>query len=129
MAGAKAFVNVSGEKEVQKALKQAGVAGRKALVKGLEHRAEAIADAAADNAPVDEGTLRDNIIYRKAYDDDLGIIFVVGPEYPNAAHGHLVELGTVSMAAQPFLRPALDAAEPVTNRDVIEALRRGMDLE
>ena len=129
MARARGKLIITGDKEVNKALRQAGTDGRKALVKSLESRAEDIADDAADNAPVDEGTLRDNIIYRKAYDDDFGIIFLVGPKYPDAAHGHLVELGTVNMAAQPFLRPALDASEPATKQDIIKSLQKGMKLE
>lgn len=143
---------VTGYRQVEKALLDSFGAGRREAVKEFNKLAGDIADDAASLAPVDEGTLSENIIFRKAYDDAAGFVFVIGPEYPVAAHGHLVEFGTdphtitsdtglasdteffgkrvdhPGSPAQPFLRPAIDAAERPIVETAKKSFIKGMKL-
>lgn len=58
-----------------------------------------------ENAPVDTGHLRGSIEYRVESSGDK-IIGHVGTNVPYAVH---VEYGTQHMAAQPFIRPAVES--------------------
>lgn len=69
-----------------------------------EALAETILEGAIANAPVDTGALRDSIVRVEEGEGQISI--EVGAEY--AAY---VEHGTSRMAPQPFLQPAIDAAE------------------
>jgi HK97 gp10 family phage protein len=73
--------------------------------------AEAIAKAAKENAPVDTGKLRDSIEVKS----DGEVRIEVGVEY-----GVAVEYGTYKMAAQPYLRPAIDSAKVEDAKDTLE---------
>lgn len=61
---------------------------------------------AKELCPVDTGRLRSSITNRVVRDSQ-GIAGIVGT---NVSYALFVEFGTRYMAAQPFLRPALDAA-------------------
>lgn len=63
-----------------------------------------VARLAKERAPVRTGNLRNSIISANS-----GLRAVIAP---TAGYGVFVELGTRRMAPQPFLFPALDAAEP-----------------
>ena len=70
-------------------------------------RAAIKVDAAAKRlCPVDTGRLRSSITWTLGR-DSLGLLAVVGTNVTYAMH---VEFGTINMAAQPYLRPALAAA-------------------
>jgi HK97 gp10 family phage protein len=58
--------------------------------------------------PVDTGRLRSSITEELRHDDE-GLVEVVGTDVEYAAY---VELGTHRARAQPFLRPAAEAAKP-----------------
>lgn len=58
-----------------------------------------IADASSSNAPVDTGDLRDS---HEVVDGELII---------SAPYSLDVEFGTIHMAAQPYLRPAIDSTQ------------------
>jgi len=61
-------------------------------------------DKAKDLCPVDTGRLRDSI--RVVSEDEVEIL--IGTDVPYAIP---VEMGTAHQAAQPFLRPSIDADE------------------
>lgn len=88
----------------------------KAADAGAEHGGEAVLEAATATVPVDTGNLRDSLQTTK--DTDGGTL--VGTE---VAYAVFVEYGTSVMAAQPFLRPALDTATDEVTNDVNEALQ------
>jgi len=74
--------------------------------KDLARRATKVESAAKRNAPVDTGRLRSSITH------ELGqagrdLVARIGTNVDYAPH---VEFGTYRMSAQPYLRPALDAA-------------------
>lgn len=72
----------------------------------LVRRTVQVETAAKRLCPVDTGRLRSSIT--RAVDvDSNGLVGVVGSDVDYAEH---VEFGTSRAAAQPFLRPALDAA-------------------
>lgn len=89
---------------------QAGIA---ALLRGpdigadLARRAIKVANAAKRFCPVDTGRLRASIAWEMA-SDASGPVAIVGT---NVEYAPFVELGTRYMAAQPFLRPALNEAK------------------
>lgn len=58
--------------------------------------------------PVDTGRLRSSITEELRHDGD-GLVEVVGTDVHYAAY---VELGTSRARAQPYLRPAAEAAKP-----------------
>ncbi len=51
---------------------------------------------------------------------------IVGPRWPEGAHGHLVELGTVKMAAKPFMRPAFAATHKQVTGVFVKKLAEGI---
>ena len=61
--------------------------------------------------PVKSGTLRDSIYRYRDIDQSVDgkEVFYIGPNKNKAPHWHLVEFGTVKMAAKPYIRPAFDA--------------------
>ena len=76
---AKGKITIEGEKELSRKLEALGKDGRKALGKAVKAAAEQVQADARQRAPEDTGNLRRNIITRKAYDDDFGVVYVVGP--------------------------------------------------
>ena len=68
---------------------------------GLEAASLIVEGDATLRAPVDTGNLRSSITHRVASDEEAHI-------GTNVEYAPYVEQGTSKMAAQPFLRPALD---------------------
>ena len=85
-----------------------GVLDRVAVEDGLLESAKVVAKEAKANAPVGPtGNLRKSIRARrgtKKYKPSA----IVETKRPEGSHAHLVELGTVKAAAQPFLEPAVN---------------------
>lgn len=76
------------------------------VAKDLTRRAIAVATGAKRRCPVDTGRLRSSI-NQQVGSDSKGLVAVIGT---NVVYAPFVELGTRWMRAQPFLRPALEAA-------------------
>lgn len=76
------------------------------LAKDLQRRAISVERTAKRLCPVDTGRLRSSITNELASDRG-GLYADVGT---NVEYGVYVELGTSRAAAQPFLRPAIEAA-------------------
>ena len=94
-------VKITGMEELKKKMKQlSDVARDDAKQEALYTSSVVVQGDATLNAPVDTGNLRSSIDYEVS-SDDADIFTPV--QY--AAH---IEYGTSNMAAQPFLRPALD---------------------
>ena len=74
--------------------------------KELTRRTIKVDRAAKQNAPVDTGRLRSSITWRLGRDSQ-GLLGIVGT---NVQYAPYVEFGTARQAAQPYLRPALQAA-------------------
>lgn len=87
-------------------------------VDDLAEGALVIAVEAENNCPVDTGYLRSTVFVTKNGDD-----VEVGFEAPYASY---VEFGTYKMAAQPFLRPALDNAELAALSAVVDSVQANM---
>ncbi len=87
-----------------------------------------ISKAAKQNVAVATGALRDSIAARKPSGKgrSSGIV-LVGPTWPQGAHGHLVEFGTEHMRAQPWLRPAWDAKKDVALDKIGVSLGRAVE--
>ncbi len=72
----------------------------------LQRRANSVEAAAKGFCPVDTGRLRSSITTALGEDGE-GLYADIGTD---VSYGIFVEFGTRRAAAQPFLRPALDAA-------------------
>lgn len=77
------------------------------VAKDLQRRALRVEGAAKRLCPVDTGRLRSSITNELGTDAE-GLVAVIGTDVEYAPY---VELGTSRMAAQPFLLPALEAAQ------------------
>lgn len=77
------------------------------VARDLQRRALQVDRAAKQLCPVDTGRLRSSITNELGQDGD-GLVATIGTNVEYAPH---VELGTSKMAAQPFLLPALEAAQ------------------
>lgn len=72
----------------------------------LARRTVKVDRAAKERCPVDTGRLRSSITWRLGRDSQ-GLLGIVGT---NVEYAPYVEFGTSRTGAQPFLRPALQAA-------------------
>lgn len=77
------------------------------VAKDLQRRALQVDRAAKRLCPVDTGRLRSSITNEIGQDGE-GLVAVVGT---NVEYAPYIELGTSRMDAQPFLLPALEAAQ------------------
>jgi HK97 gp10 family phage protein len=89
---------------MDKLMQQLDAVGLEFTVEDLIPGANVILAYAQDLCPVDTGFLRDSG-FTKVESDDVLIGF-------DAEYASYVEFGTYKMEAQPFLRPAIDEAEP-----------------
>ena len=105
----KTRVTVTGLKAMQATLRGLPRALDDQTVQRLARTAlEPVARQARSAAPRDSGELADSIVVQPVGRRSAA----VGPTAP---HGHLVEMGTVSMAAQPFMRPAWDTGKALSD--------------
>jgi HK97 gp10 family phage protein len=111
-----ATFTVRGSEQLQRNLARLQGAERlRAQASALRAGAAVVELRAKDYAPVDTGALMNSI----AVDDPVTpTAAFIGPSVEYAVH---VEFGTVKMAAQPFLRPALDQHEGEIT-DAVEAV-------
>lgn len=123
-------VKMSGLRDIERQIERLKPAGAKgALRRSLRSVGEPIAADMQERAPVDpdgQQSLKKSIgvgtrlekrqaaLHRKMFRDDKAAVeMFVGPSYSlgdGGRHGHLQEFGTRHHAAQPFVRPAWDAA-------------------
>lgn len=82
--------------------------------------ANVILDAAQQLVPVDTGFLR-STGFIQAVGNDVEIGF-------EAEYASYVEFGTYKMAAQPFLRPAIDTAEQDALNAIVDSIESHFDL-
>ena len=92
----------------------AGNERRTAQRDGLEAGARVVEAYAKIAAPVDTGALRNSIQVHEV----TPIQAIIGPS--DIDYAEFVEFGTSRMAAQPYMRPALDQNE----REIVNAVQR-----
>lgn len=122
---------IEGLAELQVALRELPDATAKNVLRRVGKQAlQPIADAAAQRAPVDQGTLRDSIHvgtklsrrqkskHKKISEDDVEVFVGAGP-VPQAIWQ---EFGTVNHPAHPFLRPAWDAGKDTVINTIADLL-------
>lgn len=98
-------VTVQGSEQLRRNLARlAGSQRRQAQQDGLEAGARIVETYAKIRCPVDTGFLRNSI----TVDEVTPMEAVIAPHTDYAEH---VEFGTSRMAAQPYMRPALDEHE------------------
>lgn len=117
-------------------------AGTKA-VKRIEKRAKELVPVGDPRHKPEKPPLKKTIgtVVRR-YQGGAVLAWLVGPEYPAGAHGHLVEHGTAPHAIpsktgktrqhpgakpHPFMAPAAVDVAPQIERDIVEGLKRAVD--
>jgi HK97 gp10 family phage protein len=124
MAGARVTVKIIGEKELVTKLRalEASIAGGH-LVEAARAASEVVRTEASRRAPRRTGKLASSIVaeIRSKSRDRAEISVGPGKE---AFYGMFVEMGTSKMAAQPFLRPALDESRAEVEASVRDELRK-----
>lgn len=94
----------------------------KIIKEALKAAAEPVRAEASRLAPVATGKLSEHIIIKPGKQNTV----LVGPD-SDAFYGLFQELGTSRHAAQPFLRPALDAKKDEANRIAGEVIGREIE--
>ncbi|MDP9192298.1 MAG: HK97 gp10 family phage protein [Acidobacteriota bacterium] len=119
-------MKVEGVAEIQR--KFANLSGRaqRAVVRdSLRSAARVVEKAARQRVPVDTGRLKKAITQRVTVQSSIGEALVGYRK--EAFYGGFVELGTSKMAAQPFLRPALDENTDEIEKTFVNALNRTIE--
>lgn len=102
---------IAGMSRLKEQLNQVGL---QFTVDDLAEGALVIAVEAENNCPVDTGFLRSTVFVQKTSDDvEIGF---------SAEYASYVEFGTYKMAAQPFLRPAIDNAELAALSAIVDSV-------
>jgi len=136
-------VELIGDKKLRRKLQQlAGGAQRRIVRPAVSKALTPINRAAKRRCPVETGLLKRSIGKKvKAYKWSGTVWGGVGPrvgykkQMPDGSwrnptkYAHLVELGTVGLAARPFLRPALDTNRQKAMGILATEIRRRLEKE
>lgn len=96
-----------------------GQAARSAVADIVRQHADAVVARAQSLVPVASGALRESIQREPmATGATVATITAFGNRAAGKSYAAFVELGTRRMAAQPFLRPAVEAEIPLLERDL-----------
>ena len=119
-------------KDIKKKLSKLPLkAKEKLLTGGVRAAAKTVQTEAKQQAPVDTGTLKRSIRIQKAPKKQQGlydVVFYITVKskikvkgvIQSAFYAHMLEFGTIKMAAQPFMRPAFDKSD----KESIEAAHK-----
>lgn len=146
---AKTSFKISGLSELGRELKKRGDdMGRRIAQKATASGAYVVREAAKRRAPksdsqhqlgrrkneiVQPGNLRANVVMKRVTDGRMTAEYVVGVRAgsgrnPNDAfYGDFVEIGTVKMAAQPYIRPAFDAEKQTALDRITKVLKQEIE--
>ena len=119
-------MKVEGVAELQR--KFANMSGKmqRAVVRdSLRSAARVVEKSARQKVPVDTGRLKKSITQRVTVQSAVGEALIGYRK--ETFYGRFVELGTSKMAAQPFLRPALDENTDEIGRVFVQALNRTIE--
>lgn len=98
----------------------------------LLNAGEIVADEAKRLVSVRTGNLRDSILVSDqgvgGALEGGGITVFIGPATGDGFYGHMVEFGTVHMAAEPFMRPAFDNTRAEVQQRLGDDLWRPLEL-
>lgn len=103
-------IRIEGIPQLEKQLEKVNEALKKAAEKSLLTQAEMVRDRIRDRAPQGPTGNLKAACYAKLEpaSGSYPPMAFAGVRPRKAPHGHLVEYGTVKMAAHPFFRPAVD---------------------
>jgi len=125
-------VTVRGTRELQRAIKKITKHSRDELENALNAGGRVILSAAQSRAPVRTGYLREHLSMKTAFDDDKGVLIVVGGTIPDKKHSANLawwqEFGTSKQPARPFLRPAFDESKNTAQNAIVSYIKRVMKL-
>ena len=117
---------ITGAAEAERALRALpGQMGVRVQKTALRAGARAIQKFAKRRVRVKTGELKKSI--RVGTKRGREAVVTVGPKWPQGAHGHLVEFGTVHSAPHPFLRPAFEEGKEPAVAAYAKELGRASD--
>jgi len=117
---ARVKIDIIGEEDVLKAFNKFDKNSRENLRSAVKSNATSLRKAIQGRARVDSGNLKASISAK--YDKD-GLGADVGPTRPKGSHAHLLEFGTVKMAARPFIVPSVEETRDGYLNDVRKAVK------
>ena len=99
----------------------------KVLREALEDAADPVLKQARKDVPVDEGILRDSLTIDEPDTNKQGegSIRVFASQRKDGYHAHLIEFGTSTQRAQPYLRPALTKTKRKQRDAFINRINQG----
>jgi HK97 gp10 family phage protein len=109
---------ITGTKEAQKALESASDEIKAALIRAVEETARAVQAEARRQVPVDTGNLRSAISVRMKSSNAEVFVDTVKAHY-----GHIVEFGSRSRPAKPFMGPAAELERSNFKKRVAKAAK------
>jgi len=125
-------LTVTGNRELQRAIKKIAKHSRDELENALNAGGRVILSAAQSKAPVRTGYLREHLSMKTAFDDDRGVLIVIGGTIPDKTHSSNLawwqEYGTIKQEARPFLRQAFDETKNTAQDAIVSYVKRVMKL-
>lgn len=118
---------VSGAFHVRRTLRLLSEAAQTEVKDAIQRGAEMIYEDAEGRVPRNTGALAKNISINISPDGFQAKIGVQGFGARHAYYAKWIEYGTVKMAAQPFLNPALDSKGPAILKIIEDAVSRALD--
>lgn len=119
-------VEIGGLRELERKLKQLETSVRKRIVsEALRGAAEIVREEASRRAPRRTGTLAKSITLGQVKVEKDGASVDVGPD-KTGWYGRFVEMGTVKMAARPYLRPAAEENRERVQAEFVRAVREAI---
>ena len=121
-------VVMHGGRELDRKLKGLGEKlGKRVMRKALKAGGQLVVQEMKKRVPRGKtGNLKRSISKRPLRRRGGSFAIIVGQRWPEGAHGHLIELGTVKMAAKPFMRPAFAATHKQVTKVFVEKLAQGI---
>jgi len=112
-------VTVKGRDRVNKRLRQTVTAMRRGGRAGARESAERLRALMVEFAPIDTGALVASI---RVQEGAKGLVYKVGPG-AEIVYAEFVEFGTSNMAAQPYVRPAVEMERSKVGKTIGAAIR------
>jgi HK97 gp10 family phage protein len=131
-------IKVTGAREIEAAMRELGVRAANRIARSaLTRSGTPIVRRMKELAPYDPDPdepgkhLRDSIgkRLRRQRSGSSSQTLRIGVERPKSRIFHLLEFGTVHMAARPFARPAMDEKSQEALQVMTEAMRAGIERE
>ncbi len=100
--------------------------GKRVMRNALKAGAQVVVREMKKRVPKKTGGLKKSIGKRALRRRGGNFAIIIGPRWPEGAHGGLIELGTVKMRPRPFMRPAFAATHKQVTGVFVKKLADGI---